>query len=187
MYYNHLEVKHMSLIFMQCRCAHLSAWDGESELLVDFPVCLWLCCDYIALFYGCLCRCFISVNLFVCPSHVFVVGHCWIGMVTRHKEKKTPTTSFISHVCALRQRFSWCLTLLSPPSQHLTLTHAPPHPPMIPSETAACALPLKRLKTQTVWVPPAARLKIPKPGCTLSLPVVIATSSLITTACFHSD
>lgn len=32
---------------------------------------------------------------------------------------------------------------------------------MIPSEAAACFLPLKRLKTPTVWVLPAARLKIP--------------------------
>lgn len=36
-------------------------------------------------------------------------------------------------------------------------------------------------------MPHAARLKTPKPGCTLSLPVVMVTSLLITTACFHWD
>lgn len=73
----------------------------------------------------------------------------------------------------------------SPPPPNPTAITA--HPPMVPSGTVARFLPLRRLKTQTAWVPHAARLKTPKPGCTLSLPVVMVTSLLITTACFHWD
>lgn len=161
---------------------------------------LWFWKGKVNVFWLCVSVC-ICVNLFVCPSHVSVVGHGWIRRVTKKKnktEQNSPPTSFsISPVYALRHSFKWCLTLLCPPpTPHTPNSSQTPHPSthahsphfsMIPSETAACFLPLKRLKTQTVWVPPAVRLKIPKPGCTLSLPVVMATSLLITTACFHWD
>jgi len=69
-------------------------------------------------FFSCLCvykyiyiYVILHFNLFVCPSHISVVGHCWIGMVTKKKKQKKTPTFFISHVCALKQRLNWCLTL----------------------------------------------------------------------------
>lgn len=160
----------MFLTAAVCRCVHLSVWDRNSESF-------WLIFLYV---YDCV---FLTcVNLFVCPSHISVVGHFWIGMVT----KITPPFSFpMSALWGSGLTDAWLCSY--PPTNHPHPPTQPPHPPMNPYETAACFLPLKRLETQTVWVPPAARQKIPKPGCTLCLPVVMATSSLITTACFHSD
>lgn len=127
---------------------------------------LWFWKGKVNVFWLCVSVC-ICVNLFVCPSHVSVVGHGWIRRVTKKKnktEQNSPPTSFsISPVYALRHSFKWCLTLLCPPpTPHTPNSSQTPHPSthahsphfsMIPSETAACFLPLKRLKTQTVWVP----------------------------------
>lgn len=153
------------------------------------------------------------VNLSVCPpppplsSYISVVGRCWIGMVTqrkvspwienRHTQKRGrntqhPRPPFISHVCAHKQGVVAGAWLCSPRTRtsptHPPRNPEPPAPHRLHPRLQLAFLPLRRLKKpQTVWVPPAARLKILKPGCTLSPPVVMATSSLIATACFHSD
>lgn len=101
---------------------------------------LWFWKGKVNVFWLCVSVC-ICVNLFVCPSHVSVVGHGWIRRVTKKKnktEQNSPPTSFsISPVYALRHSFKWCLTLLCPPPTppilHKRLTHPPtPTAPIFP-------------------------------------------------------